>query len=334
MTFFAEPMDTTGLLEDLAQQSPENPFCTPGYFTAMKRLGAEPWIVGSKEGGRLQSAAGAFITRGRLNSTLEIASLPEAAGVEEFWFGLLRFGAEHGITKIDANSFASPPVTIPPLKQEIERRERCEYVIDLLEFTPERMSSNHKRNIRKASAVGLTIARSTDPGSCDEHIRLMSLSLARRRDRGEQVADDSAEALSKNLLECGCAELFQVRLADEVLSSILILRAPAGAYYQSAGTSPEGMESGASHFLIHSVGKLLREAGLRTFGLGGAPQGSTLARFKAGFGARAVLSTAVTLDVGPSWRRTLTTLVETARQAPRRFRRSTVLQARDTREHS
>ena len=137
------------------------------------------------------------------------------------------------------------------------------------------------------------------------------------------MEDGSAEALSKTLLECGSGELFQATLADEVLSSILIVRASAGAYYQSAGTSPEGMESGTSHFLINSVEERLREAGLRTFNLGGAPQGSTLARFKAGFGARAVPLIAVTLDVGPTWRRKLTTLVELARQTPRRFRQST-----------
>ena len=323
MAFFAEPMDAPGVLEDLAEQAPDNPFCTRNYFNAMRRRGSEPWILGLREGGRLFSAAGVFIRRGRLNSTMEIISLPAAASDERYWSGLLQFSAEHGITQIEANSFASQPMTIPMLKQEAERRDRCEYVIDLQESNPQRMSSNHKRNIRKASALGLRIVRTTDPGACGDHAGLISLSLARRQARGEQVEDGSAEALSKTLLECGCGELFQATLADKALSSILILRAPAGAYYQSAGTSPEGMESGTSQFLINSVQEVLREAGLRTFNLGGAPPGSTLARFKAGFGARAVPLTAVTLDVGPAWRRKLTTLVELARQAPRRFRRST-----------
>src|SRR5579872_1304564 len=72
MEFFAEPVETPGLLEKLAAQAPQNPFCGPGYFRAMKFLGADPWIVGLREGERLVSAAGVFIKHGRLNSTLEI----------------------------------------------------------------------------------------------------------------------------------------------------------------------------------------------------------------------------------------------------------------------
>jgi GNAT superfamily N-acetyltransferase len=311
MAFFAEPMDTPGLLEDLVEQAPENPFCTPSYFSAMRRLGAEPWIVGLREDEQLLSAAGAFITRGRLNSSLEIVSLPPAAGVEGFWFGLLQFAAEHRITQIEANSFASPPVTIPMLKQEKERRDRCEYVIDLPEFNLGRMSSNHKRNIRKAK--GVTITRSVDQSACREHLRLMGLSLDRRRQRGEEVADGSAMTLQVALLECGSGELFQATLEGSVLSSILVLRSSSGAYYQSAGTSPQGMTSGASHFLINGIACLLREDGLRTFNLGGAPPESSLARFKIGFGATAVPLTAVSLNVGPAWRRRLTTLLQLAK---------------------
>ena len=267
MEFFAEPMETPGLLEKLAEQAPQNPFCSPGYFRAMQLLGADPWIAGLREGERLLSAAGVFITRGRLNSTLEIVSVPAAAGAEEYWSGLLRFSADHGITRIEANSFASPAVTIPTLKQESERHDRCEYVIDLTEFNPDRISSNHKRNIRKAKV--LTITRSVDQSACREHVRLMDLSHDRRRRRGEVIAERSA--MDHHLvayLNAGAGELFQASLDKNVLSSVLVLRSLSGAYYQSAGTSPEGMALGASHFLINGAACQLREEGLKTFNLG------------------------------------------------------------------
>ena len=311
MTFFAEPMAAPGLLDDLAEHAPDNPFCTPGYFNAMKRLGAEPWIVGFREGERLRSAAGAFITRGRLNSTLEIASLPEAAGAEEFWFRLVQFAAEHGITKIEANSFASPTTTIPPLKQEIGRRDRCEYVIDLLEFTPERMSKDVRRNIKKAK--GLTITRSVDEAACREHLRLIDLSNERRRGRGEAIDDGAALPQLMALLECGSGELFQATRDGTILSSALVLRSTGGAYYQTSGTSPEGMDTSASHFLISGIAGLLKEEGLRSFNLGGAPDESSLAKFKTGFGAAAVPLTALSLNVGPAWRRKVTTVLQLAK---------------------
>jgi hypothetical protein len=311
MEFFAEPMETPGLLEKLAEQAPQNPFCSSGYFRAMQVLGADPWIAGLKEGEQLLSAAGVFITRGRLNSILEIVSLPAAAGAEEYWSGLLRFSADHGITQIDANSFASPPATIPTLNQESERHDRCEYVIDLVEFNPDRISSNHKRNIRKAK--GLTITRSVDRNACREHLRLMDLSQERRRRRGEVIAEGSAMDHHHAYLEFSSGELFQASLDKNVLSSVLVLRSLSGAYYQSAGTSPQGMALGASHFLINHAACQLREEGVKTFNLGGAAPGSTLARFKTGFGATAVSLTAVSLYVGPVWRRKLTTLLRLAR---------------------
>src|SRR5580698_1890304 len=105
MEFFAAPMDTPRLLEKLAEHAPRNPFCSPGFFKAMRRSGSDPWIAGMRKEDQLLSAAGVFLRRGRLNSTLEITSLPTAAGNEEFWCGLFRFSAERGITQIEANSY-------------------------------------------------------------------------------------------------------------------------------------------------------------------------------------------------------------------------------------
>jgi len=91
------------------------------------------------------------------------------------------------------------------------------------------------------------------------------------------------------LLNSRAGELFQTLKDDRVLSSILILRSSQGAYYQSAGTLPEGMKLGASAFLVSSVAAILKQEGSRVFNLGGATADNPgLRRFKAGFGAREV----------------------------------------------
>jgi len=319
MEFFAAPMDTPRLLENLAEHAPRNPFCSPGFFKAMRRSGSDPWIAGMRKEDQLLSAAGVFLRRGRLNSTLEITSLPTAAGNEEFWCGLFRFSAERGITQIEANSYASPSVAIPVLKYETGRRDRHEHVLDLTGFGVDRMSSNHRRNIRKAESTGLMIRRSVDRDACREHVRLMNLSQDRRRLRGEEIAGGPVMEELLSFLEFGCGELFQTVTSTKVLSSVLVLRAPSGAYYQSAGTAPEGMASGASHFLINGIARQLRQEGLSIFNLGGAPVESSLARFKSGFGATVVPLTSVSLYVGQVWRRKLTTLLLMAKRIPRKL---------------
>jgi hypothetical protein len=74
-----------------------------------------------------------------------------------------------------------------------------------------------------------------------------------------------------------------------VLSSVLVLTAECGAYYQTAGTSPEGMACGASPFLIHEIARYLQERHMEVFNPGGAaPDNPGLFRFKGELGAEAV----------------------------------------------
>lgn len=87
-------------------------------------------------------------------------------------------------------------------------------------------------------------------------------------------------------MRSGAGCIYQARLAGEVVSSILVLRSAAGAYYHSAGTSPDGMRLGASVFLISELADALRADGCTVFNLGGTdPDQEGLRRFKAGFGA-------------------------------------------------
>ena len=88
------------------------------------------------------------------------------------------------------------------------------------------------------------------------------------------------------------------------------------------GYKSEGMATGASHFLIHTVCEDLNRSGVEIFNLGGAEEGSSLARFKAGFGASVVPLASLRCYVGPVWKRKLRAAVGLARGDRKRFLRA------------
>ena len=67
------------------------------------------------------------------------------------------------------------------------------------------------------------------------------------------------------------------------------MKAAKGAYQYSAGTDPEGMRLGASHFLVFHATQAVRAEGIEQYNLGGTRDlESGLAFYKARFGARVV----------------------------------------------
>ena len=90
-------------------------------------------------------------------------------------------------------------------------------------------------------------------------------------------------------------------LREETLSSMLVLVSSKGAYYHSAGSSPDGMSTGSSPFLVAEVIAWLQAEGKTTFNLGGATAAEEgLHRFKRGFGSVEVPLEAATCDLSPS----------------------------------
>jgi hypothetical protein len=290
--FQAEPDPSRERCLGVAARAPANPFYTSAYAEARRALGFRPWILALRQDGALVSACTAFMKAGRLSRALEIPSLPafennEDAGV--FWNGLRDFCRRRRVSNLLAHSFASARATIPSLSGEIRRRARCEYVLDLQ--SPglwDRLSSNHVRNIRRGRNAGVEVRCAADERAYREHATLTEMSLERRRSRGEPVPQHAGAEGVAVMTRCGAADLFQAVLNGTALSSILVLKADRGAYYQSAGTSPEGMACGASHWLVHEVANILRARGNQLFNLGGAGEDPGLKRFKAGFGATMV----------------------------------------------
>lgn len=304
MHFVAKPADSD-IVAAIERLYPENPFATNAYFESRRRLWYEGYVLGVEgSSGALVQGCGAFLRTGRLNKTLEIISSPKGEGNESFWPGVRDFCRKHGVTQLELETYASPPGTDAPLlSPRGERRERCELILDLTSDPTAQLSSNHRRNVKKGQKSGLTMLRARSADAAAAHEALIGESMSRRRLRGESVPDEHARSETEALLASGAGELFQAVRGETVVSSVLVLSASEGAYYQSAGTSPEGMEMGASHFLIHGIALELKAGGARSFNLGGADANSTLQRFKEGFGAHRSRSSATSCYVGPSWRR-------------------------------
>lgn len=280
------------LCERMAVLSPANPFMTTAYLEARTALGGEPLILALEDGERMRTACAAWLRSGYLTRSLEVVSLPLLPEPDAFWRDLQAWCRRERVSQLEVNSFASEQASIPFLDGETSRRPRCEYVLDLREQTcGEEMSSNHLRNVKRARKGHVNIHRSRDAAACRLHVSLMSSSMTRRRERGEQVPDDAAIHLAEvtALAQRGAGELFQAVVDGRVVSSILVLQSARGGYYHSAGTSPEGMSCGASHLLVHEIAVTLHAEEKWQFNLGGASEsGSGLEQFKRGFGARGI----------------------------------------------
>ncbi|MGH8227126.1 MAG: GNAT family N-acetyltransferase [Steroidobacteraceae bacterium] len=235
----------------------------------------------------------AYLKRGRISAALNIPSLPFAPS-NNFLSTVAAFCQDRRIYETTLNTFASPALKIPPLPREIERRARTEFLLDLtLPAEQWKISETHRRHIRRAQKNAVAIRRSRAE-SLQDHLALCQASMARREERGEDVPSVTDNLEPTSLVHSGAGELFQAVRDDLILSSMLVIRSRTGAYYHSAGTRPEGMEIGASHFLLHSVARTLQEQGIKLFNLGGAgPDMQGLRAFKSRFGTVPVETEAV-----------------------------------------
>ncbi len=312
--FIAKPAEG-GIVAALEALQPTNPFVTAAYFESRRRLGYSAWVTGlCHSGNELADGCGAFLKRGMLNRTLEVPSLPNFGIDSVFWRGLDEFCRCHGVTRLVLGTFASSEGTDPPLfGLRGTRKSRCEFVLDLSGDLAGMLSTNHRRNVRKAQKAGLEVRRTRSSEAAIIHKMLMNESMERRRSRGEKVPPNSPSPEVAAILESGAGELFQATRDGNVLSSLLVLRAEKGSYYQSAGTSPEGMEIGASQFLIHHIAGELKSAGAHKFNLGGADEGSTLGRFKEGFGAGRVHLSSTSCYIATNWRYMVSRAIEVIR---------------------
>jgi hypothetical protein len=288
--FGVEPDPAAARLQELSALAPANPFYTPEYVAFRRLQGERALLLVLTAQGRIVDGCTAFVRSGRLNRSIEVPSRPAfaqaPAGAQTFWSGLRTFCADDGITRAQICSFAAKAGALPELGEQIARKLRWEYVLELR--SPQAlvgMRKGHAYEVKRARQAGLNLRRTREPQACTQHVALMNESMLRRRERGENVSGVEPSAAYRSLLESGAGELFQAVQGEEVVSSNMFLLAPRGAYNHTQGTSPAGMKCGAAHFLLHEAANSLAAEGRTTFNLGGTDQaGSGLEKFKTGFG--------------------------------------------------
>ncbi|MBZ5580678.1 MAG: GNAT family N-acetyltransferase [Acidobacteriia bacterium] len=302
--FFAEADPGQARCGELASLQPANPFATFPYLQAERSFGGGAWLLGCASGGELRYGCLGFLRSGRLDRRLTLPSLPPAE--EPFWSGLAEFCRKKGVTILELNTFASPAVAIPSLGEERRRVERHEFVVPMDgpgDGLLQQMHPHHRRMVRKGMKAGLEVRVTRDPGYLKEHVAVMRSSLTRRESRGEDVWSEPDAELLRPYLD-GVCRLFQAVAGAETVSSMTVAESSGGGYLHTAGTSPEGMRIGASHFLLYEILKACRQNGGRIFNLGGVSDlSSGLALYKRHFGAHPVTLEAAEFDVGAAWRR-------------------------------
>jgi lipid II:glycine glycyltransferase (peptidoglycan interpeptide bridge formation enzyme) len=322
MSFIAIEEPSVELLVTTAATAPWNPFYAPGYVRARVEVGrVRPVLLAlQRDDGTLLSGCPAYLSEGRWTWALEIESLPSLpAESEAFWTGLQRWCRSRRIGALRVGTFASEPAPIPRLGAEAQRQARTEHVLDLETYSdePAHPSSQYKRNLKRGRKAGVTIRSTRDPVALRDHTRLMAASMQRRQDRGEAVHEvvESSWSQYEPYLRTRAAELFQAEREGTVVSSLFILLAERGAYYQSAGTSPDGMACGASPFLVHETACQLRRRSLQRFNLGGAHASEAgLYRFKSEFGGRLVALESAYFDLNPPLIRTARSFMNVLRR--------------------
>lgn len=291
MTFrtVLDPSDSE--LQPLQDANPSNPFATLPYIAARRALGATVVLFKAERTDASSTAAVGYLSGRSFSRDLDLTSAPSCPDTGEFWNGVRDFCRDNRVANVSVDSYCSSAVTLPTWSAPSEIRDRTEWVLQLNSPEELRFGSNHRRNINKARRFGVTVTSTCECDAARVHGELMAASMRRRALRGERVpvvkpADTRYECA---FLKSGAARLFQAVLNDSVVSSLLVLQSPTGAYYQSAGTTPEGFEIGASTFLVSEIIRALASEGRNSFNLGGAgPEAEGLMRFKSGFGAKPV----------------------------------------------
>lgn len=304
---------TTGDVELLSAENPENPFVTPEYVHASKLLGFQPVLfTDGPAGDKLLG----FIRKGRLAHILEVHSCASVSGSAPIWTSVGTWARENRVSQIVVGSAASRGFKIPSIGRPVKTGQRSEFVIRLKDRDIwESMNKSHRDRVKKARKAGVQLTRSRDPERLSDHLALQNASMIRRARRGENVTTHESTEELEAYLQAGAGEVIQAIESNEVLSSMVVLRAPTGVYSVSSGNSPRGMECGASHFLTFELAVQLQAEGFELFNRAGAKKEETgLREFKAKFGSDEIELGYATLDVASPGIRLAQTIIRKLRR--------------------
>jgi len=312
------------LLKKVERLSPANPFHAWTYLQARRQLGYKAVLISILENNTIVSACPALVKSFKLGSQLEIDSiptLPDEPARNIFWQGLFDYCRQHKIADLKVNSYASTDVFIPHSAEEVKRTPRWEYLIDLPGADLWKMlRKSHRERVKKAAKAGVIVKSATDEKACIDHNTASKGSKMRRQNRGEIISGVISASQYMAYINCGAGWFYQAVKDGRVVSSIFVLIADRGAYTHSSGTTPEGMECGAAHFLRHEVSKILQNEKMELFNMAGVDQPeSGLAQYKAGFGGRINQLESAEFYMGGQLRKKLRTAIDLLRDDPKRL---------------
>ncbi len=319
--FVTLPQPSLEQVNELETISSGNPFCTRKYCEALGFLERDIWLIGEACGAELIWGSLAILETGRFSKGLSIPSIDTARSSKKFWNELTTFCRANRIDELTLNSFSSSHSVIPSLPGEQQRFTRHEYWIDLNgQDLWKLLSSNHKRNVKKSQKAGVQFRVLEDSVACSMHAKLQQSSMDRRMRRGEKTPMSFSTRTLSAYVQASAGKFFQAYLDNEILSSVFVLYASQGAYYQSAGTSRRGMECGASQALVHEICRILQAQSVHRFSLGGVRSEELgLERFKAGFGGSRTELDAVTCFLGSVLKQKIISAVRSFKHGPLRI---------------
>lgn len=199
---------------------------------------------------------------------------------------------------IDTTDCLVSPIELP----EADRRgERVEFWVDLSwghDGVIERMSTNHRRNIRKARRTGFDVIEDSTLEGAMSLRSLQDATFERRlglgQTRGTAWDRDDYRRTMASYVNAGVMNFWFIERHGERLSGLGVLRFGSRAYYLVGGTSSRGYECGAAFAAFDAVLARLTGQGFAVLNLGGTPAAAGregdmdygLYRFKLGFGSR------------------------------------------------
>jgi hypothetical protein len=273
-----------------------------------------PWIFTLSEPDRVVGVAAGFLRSARVGRSLVVVLATEVPDGDALWNGLRDFARARRVAALCAESIGVGHPPVPRLPGERQRLVAETFLIELACHDPQgSLATNHMRNVKRALRAGADVVELPADEAVRSHLAVLNASLGRTAARGGEVTGGPGAKTLHAYLETGRARFVQVGIDGRVHSSDLVVRLGDAAYYMSGGTSPEGMKLGTAHLAMLRVIEHLKQAGARTLSFG-YPNPPGLARFKAGFGARAIPVERVEADWGSP-------LVSALRRVGERLRR-------------
>lgn len=215
---------------------------------------------------------------------------------------LLAFADGRGYRAFAVQSFATrvPGVELQSLGLSVTTRH--EFVVDLAQPEEEarrRLSSHHRRKIKRASAHGLIFSESCSQEALRASRIVQVQSRDRRVARGEWIpsGDDAAYLqMGTRLFAANVGRVFLASHGGDVVSAALVWIYRNQAFYLFGGSSDTGFALDAPAWLFWQAFDRCRSLGCTRFNLGGVPASAVLAdsqshglyRFKEGFGGEQV----------------------------------------------